>query len=518
MLRRYKFVEGPVVLSGSDGKFFITTHGVILSKEGEIVPFEKDEEGHRVVHVHGWDGERQYRIIDLITIQFKEISIEKENYNKVISFVINGDKDNTHASNIGYRFLGGKLEVKEYPGFYYIPGFTKYCVNEEGEIRNSKTFERRVLFKTKPGKKNSKGGYFVVTLMHGDKSYSFSRHRALGLVFMDYPDNVDNLVINHINGIPGDDRLDNLEWTTRGQNNIHACVNNLKDQQMAVLVRDVLTGVVTEYYSISECSRALGYSTDETIRARLYKSKFGQVFQEGTQVKLKSDERDWIIPEDPVQEIKNARQKKKVKVRDCATGIIKIYDSITEAEANLDLPVKGIGHILNFGITRPYYGIQMLFEDDGDFPPFTKEEYLQSLPKKLQARNLLTGEERVFSTFSECEKYIKTYVNQNVLKEGKQPVSEEGWQLKLGDSDWIEIPDVEEYIYKLQTTIMARNIANGIITIYDSAAHAGMCLIMDRKNIRKAAYTRGNKVYNGYQVRLGVSAEPWPNLETANNS
>src|SRR5690606_38039399 len=95
---------------------------------------------------------------------------------------------------------------------------------------------------------------------------NISRHRALCLVFKNYPDDCDKMVVNHINGVPGDDRLDNLEWISRGENNIHAYKNFLKDQNKAVLVRNVLTGEVKEYYSIAETARVLGYPTDETIR------------------------------------------------------------------------------------------------------------------------------------------------------------------------------------------------------------------------------------------------------------
>lgn len=46
-------------------------------------------------------------------------------------------------------------------------------------------------------------------------------HRLIMMTFRPVP-NMENLVVNHINGIKTDNRLDNLEWCTYQENSLHA--------------------------------------------------------------------------------------------------------------------------------------------------------------------------------------------------------------------------------------------------------------------------------------------------------
>ena len=520
MFKRYEYIEGLTNLLGSNGKFLINNDGQIKDIKGNDIEIRRDDEGNKVVTCTSWDGTREYRVIDLVALQFKGLCIPQEDFDKVIAFTIDGNPENTHASNIGYRFQGGKLEFKSMPGFYYVPGMTSVAINYEGVPVNVKKLNRLKLYTTKPGKNNIKGGYRTFSAIFSPgRSISYLRHRALCLVFKEYPDNVDDVSVNHKNGIPGDDWLDNLEWATRRENNIHAYANNLKNQNDHVLVRNVLTDEVTDYYSLSECARALKLESHASVLYRIKASKFGQVFQDGTQIKLKSDPRDWIMPENPEEEIRKNLQRIPILVRDCRTLQVKEYDSVTDAAKGTGIYSGTIMYRINVGNESPLFGYQFkLAENQTPWRLFTPEEYQSSLiPNsfKVDARNLLTGEIKSYSSIREAEKALNGLSIRFAFQKNKQPMNEDGWQVKRADEEWIDVQNVEETIYKLRQEVMAKEEATGKITIASSAKQMGEILQLDPKAIRVVAYSRGNKLYHGYRFRLGVTTEPWPETNIA---
>lgn len=516
MFKRYTYVEGLTSLNNNEEGVLINIHGQIKDKFGNDLPMTYDAQGHKVVNVQSWDGKRDYRVIDLVALQFKSLMIPKNKFDRVIAFVIDSNKENTHAENIGYRFEDGKLEVEDQPGFYYVPGFTAFAINIDGCLYSIKNNRIKRWYITKPDiKKNIKGGYFVNNGWFASGMYSnITRHRSKCLVFKEYPDNVDSLIVNHKNGIPGEDDLENLEWATRGENNIHAYVNGLKEQNKQVLVRDVLSGEIIEYYSISECARALGYRTDETIRARLYNSNFGTVFGDGKQVKLKSDTRDWIIPSDPEAAVFNARQKIPIAVRNCKTLEETWYESVMVASTAIGVNRSTIFWNLNNNRLEPCFGYQFKYLDDPTpFADFTEDMLsLSLLPSSISVdcKNHLTGETISFNSVNLACQYVSNTNAAVVLRRGEQPLYPNGWQLKLSNQQWQEYENFEAEIYSRTKDITAKEESTGKIIIAESARKMAEILKLDSKALRLAALTRGNKIYHGYRFRLGVDTEPWP--------
>jgi hypothetical protein len=77
--------------------------------------------------------------------------------------------------------------------------------------------------------------------------------------------------------------------------------------------------------------------------------------------------------------------------------------------------------------------------------------------------------------------------------------------------------DIEEEIYKRTKEIMGRDIKADHVYISPSAQALQTYLKsigknFDVKAIRRAALTRGNQVYNGFQFRLGHTDEKWPTV------
>lgn len=63
-------------------------------------------------------------------------------------------------------------------------------------------------------------GYKRVVLTKNGKPKGMLVHRLIAKAFIPNPENKPE--INHINGIPSDNRIENLEWVTPSENQIHA--------------------------------------------------------------------------------------------------------------------------------------------------------------------------------------------------------------------------------------------------------------------------------------------------------
>jgi len=99
-----------------------------------------------------------------------------------------------------------------------VPGYKGlYEVSELGQVRT----------KPKPGRMRGeiispflRRGYLWVELWKNGKEQVYTLHRITALAFM--KEDKDRPYINHKNGIKYDNRLENLEWCTTHENNLHA--------------------------------------------------------------------------------------------------------------------------------------------------------------------------------------------------------------------------------------------------------------------------------------------------------
>lgn len=69
-------------------------------------------------------------------------------------------------------------------------------------------------------------GYVQVMLMNNNVKHQEKAHRLVATHFIPNPDNLP--FVNHINGIKNDNRVENLEWVTKGDNARHAYRTGLK--------------------------------------------------------------------------------------------------------------------------------------------------------------------------------------------------------------------------------------------------------------------------------------------------
>ena len=100
----------------------------------------------------------------------------------------------------------------------------KYLISSFGRVKTLKRFShaefsKRVVEEKIKNQNIDKDGYPQLCLSGGYKKKRFSAHRLVATHFIPNPKNKPQ--VNHINGIKTDNRVENLEWVTAAENNLH---------------------------------------------------------------------------------------------------------------------------------------------------------------------------------------------------------------------------------------------------------------------------------------------------------
>lgn len=224
-------------------------------------------------------------------------------------------------------------EATEYPGYFYIPGYSLYVISKTGAII------QRVTGHPISYRQNT-SGYFVCSLINDHQCRrQISRARLLCTTFKPI-DDAPYLQVDHINCNKEDDRLENLEWVTAKENCQRASKNGLYKGARPVKVCNFNTKQVTIYPSIAEAARACGMTKD----MMLYRLEIndGRVYPERNQYCFMDTSPNWAEIEDIECELAKFGTSKRVLLRSLHTGEVFEYDKLSDLAKALEIPLPSL--------------------------------------------------------------------------------------------------------------------------------------------------------------------------------
>ena len=155
-------------------------------------------------------------------------------------------------------------DIPGYKGYYQASNLGRIRSLKFWSNRSKKHYDRIKILKPKPSIISSRhsgkmgGGYRVDLHKNGDvKGYLVAR--LVAFTFLGFPPD-ENYTVEHKNGDRLDNRVENLEWMTRGDNIRTGFENNLFSSQKAVYIIDKTSGEKTLYRSLSLASKEIGRS------------------------------------------------------------------------------------------------------------------------------------------------------------------------------------------------------------------------------------------------------------------
>lgn len=272
---------------------------------------------------------------------------------KIKVLFTDNDDSNWNVDNLDYCFQDGPLECPFYPGYYYVPGFSRYAINVDGELVRIKTGRRIKWGKTKGNvKSNITGGYFVTSLLsdRNKKRIGVKRHRLLCLTFKHPETPVKRLVVNHKDGVPGHDELDNIVFCTYSENTKHAYDTGLhSNKTVSVVLLNWKTEEAHVCDTLTQASEITGINY-QTLSGRL-KRHNGNLYSDGWRIRYLKD--DWKPLKSRIGE---SSQMVDVVIRNVFTDETFLFSSISDASNHTGVSGGSIQTHLELEPFHPLHG------------------------------------------------------------------------------------------------------------------------------------------------------------------
>jgi hypothetical protein len=499
MFKRYLQSEKLPIPETKD-KYVITLNGEVFRTDGSRVNEFRDPANNRVVNIWWYGRTQNIGVAFLVAMTFKPLFIPVEQWGLLRVWFFDGNPDNVHASNLMWKYPVA-LECSTRPGFYYIPCYSRYAINHQSEIIEWRTGEQRPTY--------LQDGYQACYLTPDvGKPKLASRHRVVMFALSDYPINVDDLQINHKNGIPGSDDVSNLEWTTARENIIHAIETGLIRSACPIYVKFEDESEVFHPSLLKFCKAVkIPLRQIPKIKEELRLNNVSEF--DGFTIRPFGEylERQVFI-------------NGPIAIKNVFTGEINVFDYRRDAAAFLNIEEKNINRRLKLD-GQPVFtdGTQIKFANDPT-PwreiDFVKENLHAPLIKEVLVRDVRTGLVEKFANCVEAGKAEglgKDVIDQRI-NAGHQLVWHNYKQYRYNTdlTPWREPENYEDEALnnKHENDVLVRNAITGEIHEFHSQRECAKFLNISETTMFQWITEPGQRIRPGYwQLKLKKDPTPW---------
>lgn len=144
-------------------------------------------------------------------------------------------------------------DVKDYEGLYQISNFgrVKSLLGWDGK----RYIKRERILSPSKQSLNPDYGRAVVNLCKDGKRKTFKVHRLVATAFLPNPEGLN--IINHIDGNPLNNKVDNLEWCDTLHNVNHALDTELKVNRINTIDRETMVMLLNNGFNYDEIANIL---------------------------------------------------------------------------------------------------------------------------------------------------------------------------------------------------------------------------------------------------------------------
>ena len=506
MFERFIESEDVLIVPMTNNRYTVNIREMSVSDNGFVIAGEKDEDGELSFELKWYKGKKRYKLSEIVAHTFKPVKLPIVYWDRLKVLHKDGDVTNQHPLNLVWKYPT-KLGYEDYNGFSFIPMFSRYMIDSKGVVfdLSRKRFVKGRFIK----------GYFTYVLFNDlEERASLSRHRAIGLVFLDYPCDVDEKHINHINGIKGEDGVENLEWVSCAENRMHAIDIGLISIRKPIVMENEVSGETRVIKSMKDACRLYGIS--KKVLSGYLNSEIGcyKKWPFKFSYYIEDEEADDITP------------KTKILVRNLRDGKITEYDSLISCARCLRISKHSVSARIEDRWDKIHSdGLQIRRKTD-QRPWYTPDDVEQSILESgwitpCLVRKCSSGEVVEYSSQREaCRALGISEATLHKWLSGKnQPIFKgySGTELvqvkRVSDGNAWRIPD--DYFTEYTNSIVAkevivRNIHTKEEILYESAVSCAKELQILTTTLNWRLKTRGQRTFNKrFQFKYRTEAMPF---------
>lgn len=289
-----------------------------------------------------------------------------------------------------------------------IPFAKQFSINKLGVVKGPEGIKKHY--------RNADGYPTVGIKLDSGTFTTMGVHRLLAIVFLNPPINYETLHVNHIDSNKDNFSLDNLEWVSPKENNVHASLSNKSKKQKIITIN--YSGFMKLHSNLEDASNYLNCSTSDVWVSLKNGTKLND-----HEVKFRGK----YLPKDLKKETHyKINTSRKLKVLDTDTDEVTYYDSVNECSRALNCAPSGVQQRISYlNDIKLLKGRWIIADVDLEFPDLDKLDFkIKSGNKDVVAFNLNEKKLCVYSSAKDfwfsnnlSKKAVTTTLRRDVLRE-----------------------------------------------------------------------------------------------------